>query len=257
MTVFASLLNLFSSGIEQEKDKKQELITRIGSPLPQGPGSSHGRSKGDEVWKSWKRAWDLWNGHYISGRVDAVWVRGEYERIKTELEEERKNPRETGREREEEKTPSVPNGNWNQAIDEEWSTDVLTGRSNEMDDEEYVVTKHVDRTPSVPRIPLADKVMKEDGSTGGFMPMKELPEYIAPATDASGNYPDGWEDVLANTIWWPRRTGEREVEVGIDEPWEKESEFEFDGGVDCGRSPYPVRSYPFCSLASPFHPRVT
>jgi hypothetical protein len=94
---------------------------------------------------------------------------------------------------------------------------------------------------------------------GGFMPMKLLPEYLAPDTDEGGNYPEDWEDVLATTVWRPRRTGEKdgEVEVGIDEPWGEESEFEFDGGVDCGRSPYPVSVYdlaPFPCFVSPRFP---
>jgi len=39
---------------------------------------------GPEVWKAWKRAWDLWNNHYIEGRVNKGWVRDELERRKQE-----------------------------------------------------------------------------------------------------------------------------------------------------------------------------
>ena len=44
-----------------------------------------GGSAGAEVWASWKRAWDLWNNHYIEGRVSPVWIREEYERLKKEM----------------------------------------------------------------------------------------------------------------------------------------------------------------------------
>ncbi|KAK0119755.1 hypothetical protein ONS95_011189 [Cadophora gregata] len=46
-------------------------------------------SAGAEVWASWKRAWDLWNNHYIEGRVSPVWIREEYERLKKEMEDAR------------------------------------------------------------------------------------------------------------------------------------------------------------------------
>jgi len=175
-----------------------------------------------------------------------VWVREEYERIKHELEETRKKSWKTpSKEKEKEKLPKSPNPNWNEPIKDGIDVDVLTGRSDEMDvdvDEGYMTSRFADRSPPEPKIRLARDVVKSDGSTGGFVPMKLLPEYMAPDTDEGGNYPDGWEDVLANTVWWPRRTGEKdgEVQIGIDKPWGKESEFEFDGGVDCGRSPYPV-----------------
>ena len=48
-------------------------------------GGSRGESAGAEVWASWKRAWDLWNNHYIEGRVSPVWIREEYERLKKEM----------------------------------------------------------------------------------------------------------------------------------------------------------------------------
>jgi hypothetical protein len=187
-----------------------------------------GKEKGNEVWRAWKRAWDLWNGYFVEGRVNEGFVRGEYERIKTELEVDRERIRKGEQ--------MVMSGDDEEDANMPFSRPVWRG------------------TPPVPKLRDAEEVVKEDGSTGGFMPMKLLPEYCAPETDEAGNYPEGWEDVLANTVWRPRRVGEREGEasVGIDGEWGGKSEFEFDGGVDCGRSPYPVRISPlFPSLTLP------
>ena len=194
----------------------------------EGEGVRKGKEKGEEVWRAWKRAWDLWNGYFVEGRVNEGFVRGEYERTKVELEEMRERVR-----RGEEMV---------MAGDDEVDANMPFSRS---------VWRG---TPPVPKLRDAEDVVKEDGSTGGFMPMKLLPEYCAPETDEAGHYPEEWEDVLANTVWRPRRVGEREGEVsgGIDREWGGKSEFEFDGGVDCGRSPYPVRTpFLFFSLTLP------
>ena len=205
-----------------------------------GAGSEKGKEKGDEVWRAWKRAWDLWNGYFVEGRVNEGFMRGEYERIKGELEEMRERVRK--------------------------GEEMVMAADDEVD-ANMPFSRPVWRgTPPVPKLKDAEEVVKGDGSTGGFMPMKLLPEYCAPETDEAGNYPEGWEDVLANTVWRPRRVGEREgeVSVGMDGVWGGKSEFEFDGGVDCGRSPYPVRTpFPFAYssfilfvLASPFEARL-
>jgi hypothetical protein len=39
---------------------------------------------GDELWRAWKRAWDLWNNHYIPGRVNPMWVKEELARRQKE-----------------------------------------------------------------------------------------------------------------------------------------------------------------------------
>lgn len=93
------------------------------------------------------------------------------------------------------------------------------------------------------RIPLARKVTNAQGESGGFRPMKLLDEYLVPDIDPqTGTYPD-WYDSLQNTVWRPRRVGERCVKIDMDECFEDVShrtELEVDGGIDCGRSPYPV-----------------
>lgn len=208
-----------------------------GNGVWKGAGSEirdRGKGKGEEIWRAWKRAWDVWNGYYIEGRVDEGFIRKEYEEIKQALEVQRERERVSG-----------------------YRTGVEIGDEDGDDSGQGPFSNPVWRgTPPVPRLKDPEEVVKEDGSTGGFIPMKLLPEYRAPETDGAGNHPEGWEDVLANSVWRPRRVGEREgegeVRVGIDGDWGGKSEFEVDGGVDCGRSPYPVRISPlFRSLTTP------
>lgn len=242
-------------------------VSLTGSSLPSkaianngrwdGLGSEKGRAKGEEVWRSWKRAYDLWNGYYIEGRVNEGWVREEYEAVRKEFEDERRKKAVGGYLR---PRAGIIIG----SESEDWSTRAENGSGDgegegegegEVDDR-YATFMHPvsNGMPPEPTLRTAGETAKQDGSTGGFIPMKLLPEYIAPEMDESGNYPEGWEDVLANTVWRPRRTGEREgePEVRIDGEWGAKSECEFDGGVDCGRSPYPVR-LPLFHFSSPFH----
>jgi hypothetical protein len=222
-----------------------------------GIGKDNGREKGTEVWECWKRAYDLWNGCYVEGRVDPVWMREEYERIKKEPEEERERERKHQYAPRGKKQMPPSTGNTPPSVGDNWSTQADNGMEPGEDIYPTFTTPISRGTPPIPTLRSAEEVAKEDGSTGDFMPMKLLPEYFAPPTDAGGNYPEDWEDVLANTVWRPRRVGERELEVGIDGEWWQKSEFEFDGGVDCGRSPYPVRysffflAYNFCFVSLP------
>lgn len=63
-----------------------------GGTDPSQPSSFKGSAKrGRELWLSWKRAWDLWNGYYIEGRENPVWIRREYERQLRIFRDERKN----------------------------------------------------------------------------------------------------------------------------------------------------------------------
>jgi hypothetical protein len=92
-------------------------------------------------------------------------------------------------------------------------------------------------------IPFPDPyaVQESDGSSGGFLPMKFLPEYQEPEDDGF-DFPE-WYDALANTVWRPRRVGEKHLQIDIDldiEEFFAKTDLEIDGGVDCGRSPYPV-----------------
>jgi hypothetical protein len=71
--------------------------------------------------------------------------------------------------------------------------------------------------------------------------MKFLPEYQEPEDDGF-DFPE-WVDALANTVWRPRRVGEKHLKIDIDldiEEFFTRTDLEIDGGVDCGRSPYPV-----------------
>lgn len=80
-----------------------------------------------------------------------------------------------------------------------------------------------------------------DGSSAGWFPVKELPDYFEPEEDKW----DGkqWVDSVTNTVWRPRRVGEKTLQIDLDkdiEHFRKKTEFKTDGGVDCGRSPFPV-----------------
>lgn len=79
-----------------------------------------------------------------------------------------------------------------------------------------------------------------DGSAGGFLPLKNLPEFREPEPTVDGEFPPDWVDNIQNTVWRPRRVGEKTLKIDLDEPWEKITDLEVDGGLDCGRSPYPV-----------------
>jgi hypothetical protein len=229
--------------------------------------------KGKEIWESWKRAWDLWNGHYIEGRIDPGWIREEYEKIKEELETARRRKaaggthsggphqepsdfNDNGNGSGHGHNHANSNGNGNNQKNAGGNTtatnpdngaeiDLMDAGTDDADNIPANLntsfTRPVDRgVPLVPTLRSAAAVAKCDGSTGGFKPMKVLPDYAAPHPDENENYPE-WEDVIANTVWRPRRVGEKTVVVGMDGDWGETSEFEFDGGVDCGRSPYPVR----------------
>jgi hypothetical protein len=100
----------------------------------------------------------------------------------------------------------------------------------------------IDQNAPVPLLDASD-VQAPDGSSGGFIPMKNLPEYRVPDPDPiTEQYPE-WHDVLQNTVWRPRRVGEKTLKIDMDRDIDELSEttdLELFGGVDCGRSPYPV-----------------
>ncbi|KAG4430600.1 hypothetical protein IFR05_013922 [Cadophora sp. M221] len=89
----------------------------------------------------------------------------------------------------------------------------------------------------------AHLVERKDGFSGGYFPMKCLDPYPEPEDlDNDGTDPD-WLDALQNTVWRPRRVGEKTLRIEMDERFEDviaENSLEIDGAVDCGRSPYPV-----------------
>lgn len=70
------------------------------------------------------------------------------------------------------------------------------------------------------------------------MPFDRMPEYAIP--ESVGEDSAKWENTMANTVWRPRRVGEQTANVVFDQPRNGKTEFDFAGGVDCGRSPYPV-----------------
>jgi hypothetical protein len=170
---------------------------------------SQGPKKGKEIWESWKRAWDLWNNHYIEGRVDPVWVKEEYEKSKKEYEEEMKERMEWKRK--------------------------LRGREP---------GRH-DCDPPL-KVKRPDQVTKCSKSSAGFFAMKDLPEYYQPEIPPVGTHVRDWEeDMIRNTVWRPRQAGGTVAKIELDSDIGRcfrNSNLQVDGGVDCGRSPYPVHS---------------
>ncbi|KAF5872387.1 uncharacterized protein Bfra_005746 [Botrytis fragariae] len=91
--------------------------------------------------------------------------------------------------------------------------------------------------------------IEDDGSSGGFFAMKNFIEYAVP--DEDDETFQEYYDPIENSVWRPRQVGEHHVKVDMDEEPDaflKNSQFEIDGGVDCGRSPYPLLR-PLCRYA--------
>ncbi|QSZ34322.1 hypothetical protein DSL72_005913 [Monilinia vaccinii-corymbosi] len=83
--------------------------------------------------------------------------------------------------------------------------------------------------------------VEDNGSSGGFFAMKDFAEYAVPDEDDESF--EEYYDPIENSVWRPIQVGEREVRIAMDEDPDtflKNSQFEIDGGVDCGRSPYPL-----------------
>ncbi|CAD6448656.1 103a1c68-8382-4bef-bb96-af23637da001 [Sclerotinia trifoliorum] len=83
--------------------------------------------------------------------------------------------------------------------------------------------------------------IEEDGSSGGFFAMRDFLEYAVPDEDDASFHE--YYDPIENSIWRPIQVGEQRPKIDMDEEPDsflKNSQFEIDGGVDCGRSPYPL-----------------
>ncbi|TAQ84066.1 hypothetical protein B7494_g7619 [Chlorociboria aeruginascens] len=87
---------------------------------------------------------------------------------------------------------------------------------------------------------LRDHDTRETASAGWKL-MKYLPDYKEP--EIVTNEGPEWLDLVSNSVWRPRDVGEKKVKIHIDDEIEdflQNTKLEVDGGVDCGRSPYPV-----------------
>jgi hypothetical protein len=250
-------------------------------------GESGCGSNGKEIWLSWKRAWDLWNNHYIQGRVNPVWVGEEWERrekAKREWDVWRDDRR---RKAEREKVaaagghpPVDPNFNPFRPEDEvprpkpalekntiksprrrpssaASKTDInaphvarahrsrVTHGPDVSDVEmfhppEDTLVEFINDEESSDSEPPPKPTTNHDGSSAGWFPIKKLPEYYEPEEDNhDGNI---WVDNVANTVWGPRRVGEKKLQIDLDNDIEqfRKTEINVDGGVDCRRSPFPV-----------------
>ena len=119
-----------------------------GGPLPGGNGV--------EIWKSWKRAFDIWNNFYIEGRVNDVWVGRELELVDIGKREGR--------------------GNWSvgvrQTILPPEGTNApgrypVTQRENTQEDI-VIGVQHTDKLPASQRQPQGNLNPNGDGNGGGW-----------------------------------------------------------------------------------------
>lgn len=278
-----------------------------------GPdGKSDSRGNGREIWLSWKRAWDIWNNHYIEGRENPVWIREEWERrekAKRDWDAERDDRRRVRDRKRAEATggllpfdtahnpllpagqlprtrpphqrmPTIPtdlrsesavSGCATAETDEEVKntgsaptavplpkkalkagqsppiTDhpVETEDDNDInmldfEDDCLVETIIDDRESDSDSSPPPEKIPR-DGSSGGYKPLKKIEEYEEPDEE----FGKVWVDAVTNTVWAPRRLGEKTLKIELDndiEDFSKKTELMVDGGVDCSRSPFPVSS---------------
>lgn len=171
-----------------------------------GPKTSSHAGNGREIWLSWKRAWDLWNNHYIHGRVNPTWIKGEFERIRKQEQQDDY-----------------------LGLDRSYGKGFGVDVTNLNDDES---TTHMNRSHG-------------DTSCGGFRAIKDFPEFKEPPQfdPEIGDNGTVWDDLISNSVWRPRRVGEDTLEVGVDvdrDDFLRYSPLERDRGVDCGRLPYPV-----------------
>lgn len=79
--------------------------------------------------------------------------------------------------------------------------------------------------------------------------MKDLPYYRYPEDpELPEDHPEQvaweelmWDDPIENTVWRPRRVGEKILNIEIDgDDIGGDPVLTVNGGVDCGREPYPV-----------------
>jgi hypothetical protein len=113
-------------------------------------------------------------------------------------------------------------------------------------------TPMVDVPPNPPAHPLNPQKEPDDERSGGWIPIKNFPQYRTPVDPGlDDDEPEQiayenliWDDIVENSVWRPRRVGEKTLKIDFDdddpEEFYKHSELNVDGGVDCGREPYPA-----------------
>jgi len=80
------------------------------------------------------------------------------------------------------------------------------------------------------------KIQDANGSSGGFFAIKDREEFRETPDEP-------WNDIINNTVWRPRRVGEKALRIDEDEDEDDfldGNDLTVDGGVDCGRRPFPV-----------------
>lgn len=232
---------LFSVSKPKNQFRSEESNSKPSAPPTNGP----------EIWASWKRAYDLWNGFYIEGRINKAWLGSEYKRIQDYInEQDRKANQGLNWDIDDENNRNkVQNSNelprWIRVHDED-------GR----DRDEYMSNPEWEKKQATDGLKKqAETVI---GNGGGFFPMKSLKEFntFEDALAQGEQHAQQWTDGVQNTLWRPKRFGEDDKMPIIDIDADVEDCFRdqivggvpdatgfngwIDGGVDCGRSPFPV-----------------
>jgi len=181
------------------KKLKDELLRKRNSV---GTTTASGYwGNGKEIWESWKRAWNLWNNHYIEGRVNPIWIKKEWPIRAAALQE----------------------------LFETFQRTRSMGERCEV----WEIAKS-----------LAMSNTDLDGSSGGYFAIKDLEDYKILEDDGEGI--ENGMDVLENSVWMPKRVGEKTLKIDLDMNYIEfllSSKFHVKGGIDCGRSPYPVSTF--------------
>ena len=239
----------------QLMDIKESLVGRDGNS-----------DRGKEIWLSWKRAWDIWNNHYIEGRINPIWIRQEWEERETRKKEWDAGRYARRRAREKRKIDAAGghpplDPNHNPLLPEKQlpkvrpllergrttAIDLMSDEGEDSDDEMLNIRDDCDTEMMADELKSDSdsepppKTPDPDGSSGGYRPLKTVEEYKELAEEED----DGmvWVDAVANTVWSPRRVEEKTVKIDLDddiEAFRKKADLHIDGGVDCSRSPYPV-----------------
>jgi hypothetical protein len=222
------------------------------------------KSSGDpEVWKAWKRAWDLWNNHYILGRVNPKWIKEELARRRKERSKVKKRKWVYGGSDVEEPSkvyeyhfgddPLPPpagkgrkwvRGHFYNVPPNIKSLRRVAGRDENLGERFWEL---VDDPKGLKRVqgekrkrPTNQHVASnedetldiwwsnagddEDGNSGGLRALKSRAEYDG----------EGLEDKVANTVWRPLKVGEEEgtAEVMEFDDWRSKVEQASANGAD-------------------------
>lgn len=165
-----------------------------------GPETSSRAGNGLEIWLSWKRAWDLWNNHYITGRENHCWIKKQFEHIQKHQQQ----------------------------------SDYFDPDVGEVQD--VVMTGIDDDDPSITHPKESDGGFQ---AIKDFPEFKEPPPFDPELGDDGIIWDDPINNSVWRPRWVGEETLNIDVDVS-QEDFLRDNHLERDRGVDCGRLPYPV-----------------